>query len=207
MLAARTSEAIGRAPDRRTGTVVSFVSERLTVSVAGGDPEEVGYLDSYQPEPGDVVILILQRSTWVCIGRIANPTSPFAAPQQNGQQVTASGQVSNSAVYVNIPGLSFQITKRRTLSRVYGQVAGSAYANVAGGVVEFSAQINGVDHGLATFYFNATGQHHAVSGFRYLSGIPKGTYTVQGRFRLASGGGQITLDNNDRVSLMCAEVN
>jgi len=70
MLASRTSEAIGRNPDRRTGVVSAIDSGVLTVEVAGGATERVGYLASYEPAVGDVVALIQQRSTWLCIGRL-----------------------------------------------------------------------------------------------------------------------------------------
>lgn len=77
-LADRTAQAIGRNPDRRTGTVISFDagSETLTVSVGGGDPEQVGYLGTYTPTPGDVVALVRQRSTWLCLGDIRGVNSP-----------------------------------------------------------------------------------------------------------------------------------
>lgn len=69
-LSSRTSEAIGRNPDRRTGTVLSFLEGELSVQVAGGQVFRAGYLDSYQPVIGDVVSLVLQRSTWLVLGRL-----------------------------------------------------------------------------------------------------------------------------------------
>lgn len=71
-LSSRTSEAIGRNPDRRTGVVVSFEDGVLMVRVAGGNVTRCGYLDSYMPIVNDVVALVLQRSTWLCLGRMEN---------------------------------------------------------------------------------------------------------------------------------------
>lgn len=100
-LAARTAEAIGRNPDRRTGTVVSFSAGILTVSVGGGDPEQVGYLGSYlNPTPGDVVALVLQRSTWLCLGRIFGEGQ---LPPANNV-VTQAGQVT-----ANVNGTSLTV--------------------------------------------------------------------------------------------------
>lgn len=64
----RTGEAIGRPPDRRTATVLSFTDNVLTVELRGGAVEEVGWVDSYEPNVGDVVFLVAQRSSWLCIG-------------------------------------------------------------------------------------------------------------------------------------------
>lgn len=113
-LASRTSEAIGRPPDRRTGVVVSFASNKLMVSVGGGEAEEVGFIDTYAPLVGDVVILILQRSTWVCIGRLA--ATGAALPVRSGEIL--GGILSNSIASVTfndgvehlIPGYSFTVT-------------------------------------------------------------------------------------------------
>ena len=81
MLASRTSEAIGRNPDRRTGVVSAVGTDgSLTVTVSGGASERVGYLASYEPVVGDVVALVQQRSTWLCIGRLTLDGAPGGVP-------------------------------------------------------------------------------------------------------------------------------
>lgn len=81
MLASRTSEAIGRSPDRRTGVVREAPQGGLlSVLVSGGATERVGYLTSYEPVVGDVVMLVQQRSTWVCVGRFARDTESGIVP-------------------------------------------------------------------------------------------------------------------------------
>lgn len=116
-MASRTSEAIGRPPDRRTGTVVSFVDRVLSVSVGGGDPEDVGYIDSYSPVVGDVVILVLQRSTWVCLGKLVDATQPAPTPEDTPGSVVAGLRFNSFANIVwtdnvehLLPGYSFAAT-------------------------------------------------------------------------------------------------
>lgn len=202
----RISEAIGRPADRRTGTVVAFTGGVLSVSVGGGEPEAVGYLSSYPPVVGDVVCLVLQRSTWVCVGRLADSAAPLP-PTSNSDWYSSGvgGGSTTSATFVHLAG-ALPFTKRRPESRVYAHLAGSAYAASPSSGSEWAVRIGGVDYSLAFFYFNNSFVHLSFSGFKHLSGIPAGTYTASMSFRLTSGTGAIVFDGNDRFSLLCAEV-
>lgn len=204
-LASRTSEAIGRNPDRRTAVVTEFVDGELSVSVGGGDARKIGYIDSYDPVVGDVVAIVLQRSTWLCIGRLADALNPLP-PSTNGIRILAPSQSTSSASFVDIPGLEFPFTKRRPESRLLIEFIGSTYASTAGGVVEIAAQINGVDEVVTRFYFNIILQHLTQGGFQFVSGVPAGTYTVQGRYRKAAGGGTISMNEDDSLSMTVTEL-
>lgn len=110
LLASRTAEAIGRAPDRRTGVVASIDGGVLTVSVGGGATERVGYLASYEPVVGDVVALVQQRSTWLCIGRmVAFDDVPVVAGAAFGGVLFATGAstVINSGTEAIVTGYTF----------------------------------------------------------------------------------------------------
>lgn len=203
-LASRTSEAIGRPPDRRTGTVVSFTAGVLRVSVGGGDAEEVGYLAGYRPQVGDVVILVLQRSTWVVLDRIGDPAVP---PQsQNGLQIHCVAQGNGTNVFADITNMSFPFTKHRTDSRVFALISGSCFVNATNTGADFGMRINGVEYLVASQFYNTAFQHGAVSGFTYLIGIPAGTHTVQGLFRRFFSAAGVQTDDNDRMCMNCTEV-
>jgi hypothetical protein len=207
-LSTRTSEAIGRNPDRRTGTVLSFDAGELTVQIAGGQVARAGYLESYTPVVGDVVSLILQRSTWLCLGKLVDPTAaaPPVVPVTNGIQIFAGAQFEQNYVFINVTGLSFSFTKKEAATRLFVQFAGSGYADTVSDVLEFGALINGADYGLSWHFFNIANCHFGTAGFQFISGVPAATYTVQGRFRIASGPGTVRLDSNDKLSLACTEV-
>lgn len=112
MLASRTSEAIGRNPDRRTGVVAGFDNGILTITVSGGATERVGYLSSYEPAVGDIVCLIQQRSTWLCIGRLSAASDPALPPgAMLGGVLFVSGgtTVLNSGTEAVITGYQFTV--------------------------------------------------------------------------------------------------
>lgn len=206
MLASRTSEAIGRSPDRRTGVVASFDGGILTVTVSGGATERVGYLADYRPVVGDVVALIQQRSTWLCLGAMGNPDEPLP-PSSNGIAVDGPPAGLNaSGAWITITGSSFTFVKRRDSSRVFAQILGSSYTNNVFCIGEYGLQINGVDRLLARFFFNVASTHLSFCGSNFLTGIPAGTYTVLGRVQRVGAAGNISIDVNDRISTMCTEV-
>lgn len=202
---ARFSEAIGRPADRRTGTVVAFSAGVLTVSVGGGEPEDVGYLSSYAPVVGDVVCLVLQRTTWLCIGRLNDSTSVLPPSSESNWFAGPSGS-NNTSTYAVVTGTGITFTKRRPESRVYVHLAGSGFSASAASGGEYAARIAGLDFSMAQFFWNNAAEHHSFSGFRHLSGIAAGTYTVQVSFRLYNGVGAIQYDAHDRFSLLCWEV-
>lgn len=115
-LSSRTAEAIGRSPDRRTGTVVSFIDGALNVQVAGGAVVSAGYLDSYQPTVGDVVAIVLQRSTWLVIGRLedsAGGGAPVGGLLGGKRWLTfANVLITNSGVQQLVPEYAITVPVR-----------------------------------------------------------------------------------------------
>lgn len=135
ILAARTSEAIGRSPDRRTGVVTTISAGVLTVAVSGGDTKNVGYLASYLPAVGDVVCLLLQRSTWVCLGKLASPADykgqgagAASAVATNSAPIATGVEVTTHIVSITVyPGRTYRATFRVQLS---ADVAGARAAHL-----------------------------------------------------------------------------
>lgn len=216
-LAEQISKDRGQPATVRVGTVGHV--EPLVVHVQGTDFVNVGVLANYVPVVGQSVVLLGQSavsadgSSWLALG---SPTSSITAgaPSTDGIQVMAAAQINTTAVYANMTGVTFQFTKRRNESRILAHMAGSAFSSNVGNAAEFGAQIidnTGVlvatDNTLASFFFNTAATHHSWSGFRYLTGVPAGDYTIQGRFRLyIIVAGSVQLDGNDRISLGFTEV-
>lgn len=198
----------------RVGIVAAV--DPLVVTVQATDMVGVGSLTA-NLAVDDIVALLGQSaissdgSSWLCLGPIRSSTQ-VSTESTNGIQVMATPQNNNTGVFANITGVTFTFTKTRENSRVFMQMAGSSFTTVAASVGEFAALITGTTNSIvqgeviASFFYNAANTHASWSGFRYLSGLPAGTYTIQGRFRLSAGAAAITFDANDRISLAFSEV-
>lgn len=199
----------------RVGTVVSV--SPLVVSVQGANFEEVGSLGPLAV--GDVVALLGQSavsadgSSWLALGDIT-PADMVGAPVADGIQVMATPQTNATGAFTNITGVTLAFRKLRNNTRIFAQMAGSAFSSNVGNAGEFGAQIidttlvlPSTDNALASLFYNAALTHGAWAGFRYLSGVPAGSYTIQGRFRMSViTAGNIAFDANDRISLAFTEV-
>lgn len=201
----------------RVGTVGHV--EPLVVHVQGTDFVDVGVLANFVPVIGQSVVLLGQSavsadgSSWLALGA-ATSAATAGAPASDGIQTMAAVGSNATGVYANMVGVTFQFTKRRGESRILASMAGSAFSSTVGNAAEFGALITdnagvlaATDNTLASFFFNTALVHHSWSGFRYLTGIPAGDYTIQARFRLyIIVGGTVQTDANDRISLGFTEV-
>lgn len=70
------AQAIGPLSGMRIGVVTSFTDAgQLNVQIGNGVQEDVNYLASYNPVPGDIVQVLRQEATWLVLGTIAGGTS------------------------------------------------------------------------------------------------------------------------------------
>lgn len=199
----------------RIGTVVSVLP--LVVSVQGTLFTDVGSIG--QLAVGDVVALLGQSavsadgSSWLAMGQIT-PAAVVGEPVAAGVQAMAAVQSNGTTTFATITGITFQFRKQRANTRIFAQMAGSSFSSNVGNAAEFGAQIvdnagflASTDNALASFFYNIATTHFSWSGFRYLTGIPAGNYTINGRFRLyILAVGQTQFDTNDRISLAFTEV-
>jgi len=201
----------------RIGIVLSV--SPLVVDVQGASVTNVGVLADYVPTVGQTVALLGQSavsadgSSWLALGA-ATTSATAGALSSTGVQAMAASQSNGTAVYASMTGITFQFVKRRPESRVLAHMAGSAFSTNAANAAEFGALITdntgilaATDNTLASLFYNQALVHHSWSGFTYLSGIPAGSYTIQGRFRLyIIAAGTVNFDANDRISLGFTEV-
>ncbi len=199
----------------RVGTVTAV--SPLKVAVQETELLNVG---SLTPDfaVGDVVALLGQSavsadgSSWLALGSVIGAdlvTSNTSA----GLQVMASVQANNTGVFADITGVTFTFVKTRPDSRVFLHLAGSSFTTGVATNAEFALRTTSstglpaaVDNVVASFFYNVATTHLSWCGFRYLSGLPVGTYTIQGRFRLSAGAGSISFDTNDRISVAVTEM-
>jgi hypothetical protein len=220
-LADAVVETAGQPLTSRVGTIEEVNPIRVNMGGTILDPAVVGCASSYLPRIGDTVVLVGQAvdgaessgSTWMIVAACVNSGSGEFS--HNGIQIMGAVQSNNTGVFVDITGLLFPFTKRRSGSLIHAKMAVSAYANAAAAGGEFSARILDYSSGaavavsemvLASHFWNAALTHLGFAGFNDIPNVPAGSYMVQGRFRLYVGAAFIQFDNNDRLSLFFDEV-
>lgn len=71
--------------------------------------------------------------------------------------------------------------------------------------VDWAVRINGVDYQVLHYEHNTASAHETASGFRFITGIPDGAYTVQLRFKSPTGISVVS-DANDFFSCNIEEI-
>lgn len=75
-LPASIAQAIGPLGGMRTGVVTSLTDAgTLSVMIGNGIQDDVTYLSSYFPVPGDIVQVLRLEATWLVLGRVAGGVS------------------------------------------------------------------------------------------------------------------------------------
>jgi hypothetical protein len=118
---------------------------------------------------------------------------------------------TTSATYVNMAGTgsvtSFTFVKRFASTRIKVDLDATFSTSATGSGPKFGVRINGADYDLCQIGANApSAVHTQASGVKYISGIPAGTYTIQGRWLRLAGAGTLTRDFNDWLAISAAEV-
>jgi len=97
--------------------------------------------------------------------------------------------------------------KRFTSTRVRIDVAMTWYADSGDGP-KVGVSLNGSDYDIfRNPGLTPAGARFGMSGFRYISSIPAGTYNIVGRWLRTGGSATIHRDSNDWVSLSARETN
>lgn len=128
----------------------------------------------------------------------------------NGRAVTSGSDTTTSLTHVNMAGTgavtSFTFVKRYTATRVRLDGAASVYVGGGGATtnVVVAARINATDYDLWETPC-LVNERQFGTGFRYVTGIPAGTYTVQMRWRRTAATGTLTRDTADWLSASARE--
>lgn len=128
----------------------------------------------------------------------------------NGTAMTAGTNDTTSAAFANMGGTgsvtSFQFVKHYAATRIRVYMSASFYVTAAPpSNVIFGVQINGVDYEIVRGV-GQVNERQINSAVGYISGVPAGTYTVQGRWRRESGTTTCRRDTADWVSINAKEV-
>lgn len=127
----------------------------------------------------------------------------------NGLAVTAAPyDTTTSTTNVNLAGTgavtSFNFTKRFASTRLRIQMCPSMYTAGSGGAM-FGVRINGVDYDVVHVQTSTANERVSNTGVIYISGIPAGTWPIQGRWRRTNSTGTMVRDVFDSLCIDAQE--
>jgi hypothetical protein len=124
---------------------------------------------------------------------------------ENGFNGIITGPFTTSAAYVDVTGVTFNLTKEYASTRVCLSGAGAGLSNSANTVAQFGVNLGGVDYDLFNITWNPVNTHLPGAGTNYVAaGLAAGIYTVQLRWKRTAGAGTASI-SNDFFSLSARE--
>lgn len=194
-------------PDNEMVFGIVTAANPLTVSVRGA-LQNPGTLGSYLPAVGDTVALLRQDATWLCLG--SNVSGGTAATLPSVAAYNAAGVVNSttSATYANVTGITAAFTKRSGASLLRIDLNASLFLTTNPNTrAEFAVVVGLSTLTVAGMLINPVSTHTTISGGGFYAGIPAGTYNpVQLQWLRSSGTGTLSMNTDDWVSMMIAEV-
>lgn len=129
----------------------------------------------------------------------------------NDAAVTSGTDTCTSATYQNLAGTgsttSFSFTKGQGGTRIRIDMHATFFSTATSSGAIFGVLINGTDYDVCSLKqaIPVANAHLQASGVKYISDIPAGTYTVQGRWKRDTGAATLTRDNGDWLSISAKE--
>jgi hypothetical protein len=202
----------------RKATVDAVNSDgTLDIILSGVTIPDVTRIAGTDVADGDEVQVLVHRGSLLVLGTVASAnTVDLAALKRNIAMLSVVGTTSGndettSSTLVNMAGTgavtSFSYTKlySASLTRVKAHMAASFTAITNNTLAEFALRIDGTDYVMCSSAPGATNYAYP-SGDRFITGIAANTYTVQARWRRASGTGTARRDVNTWLSVVLEEV-
>jgi hypothetical protein len=176
----------------------------LRITIDGDtDPTRAISLVGLPPQGSRVFVMVVPPQGNYVVGRSGRASTL----NENGVGAAAAADATSSAAYANLSGTSsFAFVKQDAASRLKVTIHAGAFVSAAGTKPMYGVQIGGTDYDVVSQTINVTNTHVNISGFSYLTGVPAGSYTVQGRWRRAAGTGSITRNNEDWLSISVKEL-
>lgn len=127
----------------------------------------------------------------------------------DGINNACGSSTTTSSSFANLPATSsFSFTKAQSTTKLVVHMHFTAYCTVAASALEVAVQVNSVDYTVAGSTYNTLSSHLQISGVHpnVAPGLAAGVYTIQARWRRASGTGTFNVDGADRLSILVEEV-
>lgn len=143
--------------------------------------------------------------------RIGSTSGPRVLSRSAGVGADGPGTQDDttSSTYVNMTGTSsFSFTKDYSDTDVKVEMALTFFSSSTGSGVRYGVRINSTDYNVGKYSqtLPTAGVHLPTSGIAFISGIPAGTYTVQGRWLRLAGAGTLSRASTDWLSISATEV-
>lgn len=186
-----------------TGPGAMAVMDGATVAVP------VKVLGTSPVREGDRVTLELFGTEWLVTGTFS--ANGFGEANQAVEGLSGATGALTSGSFVDLTEFgSFEFTKNYDATFVRLQVQGSAFATGAIAKVFWALRFTALEGGagytpadisVGGMQINTLSAHIGYTSMRRVTNIPAGTYTVQLRWRRASGSGSIFADTNDSYAV------
>lgn len=182
----------------------------VTMDGSSGTAQPVKCFESVIVDVGDRVGLVKYEGEWIITGNYTLRT----LGEGGFESVLAGPTTSTSGTFVDVPtspNLTMHKYRDHTFLRI--DMAISMYASSVPTVVEFAAAIlsedglTSYDAVLTRMPHNTANNHTTLYGGETTAAHPGGqNFTITARWRRVSGGGNMTVDANDYVTLRVREV-
>lgn len=210
-LSKRRTVAYGTVQTRdTTGPGATVVFDGTTIAMPVKVPGHVHVLEN------DRVMLLLGETTWVIVGSFNRRLMAEAFLKISGP---GGGGTTTSASFVDMPSTpTIAFNKRYDLTAVRIALKAAVSSSAVATVVETAVRVYGApgtltastytaaDNSLDLTALNVANVHTLMYGTYRDINMPAGTYYIGARWRRVSGGGTLSVDQNDIMHLEADEI-
>lgn len=155
------------------------------------------------PVGGRVFVMVVPPAGNYVVGR----SGRSSVVNENGVGAPGVVDSTSSAAYANLLGVSsFPFTKQDANSRLKVTIHAGAFVSIATTRPTYGVLLGATDYDVVSQTINPINTHTNISGVSYLTGVPAGGYTVQGRWKRVSGTGLVQRNTEDWLSISVKEL-
>ncbi len=188
----------------RIGRTETLDSNGLVVSVVGV-PINAGFLDPGDLEVAGSVAIMRGAASWLVLGGVN--TEPVSSAVALLNASLSAGAASSSGTYINLPVSALTFNKYSSTSNLRIDMHVTSFTSVSSSGMDFGVLINSIDTTVCFLHGTISANVHLqCSGTQLIGNLDSGTWTVQPRFRRASGAGTINVNFDDNLSIAVTEV-
>ncbi len=167
------------------------------------DPTRAISMVGLVPQGARVFVMVVPPAGNYIVGR----SGRASIVNENGVGAAGVSDSTSSAAYANLLGTSsFAFVKQDASSRLKVTMHAGAFISIAATRPMYGVTLGATDYDVVSQTINPINTHTNISGFSYLTGVPAGAYTVQGRWRRAAGTGVIQRNTEDWLSISVKEL-
>ena len=204
------AKPLGLTWTRRMATVVDAITDPAnTIILFDGDSintTAVSMVGALPPDTRVYVDMVPPAANFIT-GLVADNLNPIFFGAISYNAALAAG-TTTSATYVNLPGNpSMTLTKTYLQTRIRLDLHVTSFSTLTNTSVRYAININGsTDGDMCQIVINPANTHTQVSGTVIFPFTASGSVPLVARWRRPAGGGTLTTDTNDWLSMTAQEV-